>query len=193
MTHAAVKGCAGVEQPSWAAQEMASVNLGDQRLNRRAARLLETLGAKPTVSIPAACKGWAETQAAYRFFAQERVTVQELLAPHGECTLKRARAHPVVLAIQDTSELDYTGKSDILGLDNLQAPAPFRLAPGRECLPTVGAIGPYQRQAGPTALNLRYAARSSHALLVLASEPNVRFPTFVETGPLRPDLTRLRP
>lgn len=119
MTPMAVKGGAGVEQPSWAAREMARVNLGDQRLNRRAARLLETLGAKPTVSIPAACKGWAETQAAYRFFAQERVTVQEILAPHGECTLQRARAYRVVLAIQDTSELDYTGKADIIGLGPL--------------------------------------------------------------------------
>ena len=56
MTDSVVKGYADVEQPSWAAREMAGVNLGDPRLNRRAARLLETLGAKPTVSIPAACK-----------------------------------------------------------------------------------------------------------------------------------------
>lgn len=41
MTEATVKGCAGVEQPSWVAQEMASMNLGDQRSNRRAARLRE--------------------------------------------------------------------------------------------------------------------------------------------------------
>jgi hypothetical protein len=108
MSDAVTKGCAEVEQPNWAAREMAHVNLGDQRLNRRAARLLETLGAKPTVSIPAACKGWAETHAVDWFFAQERVTVQELLAPHSECTVKRAGKHPVVLAIQDTSELDYT-------------------------------------------------------------------------------------
>ena len=119
MTDSVVKGYAAVEQPSWAGREMAGVKLGDQRLNRRAARLLERLGAKPTVSIPAACKGWAETQAAYRFFGQERVTVQEILAPHSQCTLKRAQAYPVVLAIQDTSELDYTGKPGIVGLGPL--------------------------------------------------------------------------
>ena len=56
MTDSVVKGCAEVEQPNWAAREMAGANLGDQRLNRRAAGLLERLGAKPTVSIPAACK-----------------------------------------------------------------------------------------------------------------------------------------
>jgi hypothetical protein len=119
MSDAVTKGCAEVEQPNGAAREMARVNLGDQRLNRRAASLLETLGAKPTVSIPAACKGWAETQAVDWFFAQERVTVQEILAPHSECTLERARRHPLVLAIQDTSELDYTGKSEIEGLGPL--------------------------------------------------------------------------
>ena len=123
MTKPAVKGCVDVEQPNWAAREMAGVNLGDERLNRRAARLLERLGAKPTVSIPAACKGWAETQAAYRFFTQEQVTVQEILAPHSGCTLQRARAYPVVLAIQDTSELDYTGKSAIVGLGPLTYPS----------------------------------------------------------------------
>jgi hypothetical protein len=43
---------------------MAGVQLGDQRLNRRAAKLLDTLGSKPTLSIPAACRGWGETLAA---------------------------------------------------------------------------------------------------------------------------------
>ncbi|MFZ0257415.1 MAG: transposase DNA-binding-containing protein [Gammaproteobacteria bacterium] len=56
MIKPAVKERANVEQPSWAAKEMAGENLGNQRLNRRAARLLERLGAKPTVSIPAACQ-----------------------------------------------------------------------------------------------------------------------------------------
>jgi hypothetical protein len=43
------------------AAELTAIELGDQRLNRRARRLLEKLGEKPTVSIPAACGGWGET------------------------------------------------------------------------------------------------------------------------------------
>ena len=48
------------------AAELDGIDLGDQRLNRRARRVLAKLGDKPTVSIPAACGGWSETRAAYR-------------------------------------------------------------------------------------------------------------------------------
>ncbi len=47
------------------------------------------------------------------------MTAQEILAPHSACTLERARAHPVVLAIQDSSELDDTRKPGIVGLGPL--------------------------------------------------------------------------
>ena len=55
-TDSVLEGCAAIEQPNGAARAMARVNLGDPRLNRRAARLLETLEAKPTVRLPAAGK-----------------------------------------------------------------------------------------------------------------------------------------
>lgn len=104
---------------SWAQEELAGAEFGDRRLSARAASLLDTLGAKPTLSIPAAARGWAETQAAYRFFDHEQVSAQSVLAPHTERTLERARAQRVVLAIQDTTELDFTGKDDIEGLGPL--------------------------------------------------------------------------
>ena len=50
------------------AAEVAAIDLGDRRLNRRAGQLLETLGDKPTLSIPGACNGWDETRAAYCVF-----------------------------------------------------------------------------------------------------------------------------
>ncbi|NMQ19097.1 IS4 family transposase, partial [Candidatus Competibacter phosphatis] len=48
--------------------------MGDARLNRRLVRMAERLGAQPNASIPVACNGWAETQAAYRLLAHEAVT-----------------------------------------------------------------------------------------------------------------------
>jgi hypothetical protein len=81
--------------------------------------VLADLGAQPGQSIPAACGGWAETKAAYRLFDHEQVTAQQVLEPHYLCSEQRLRQHPLVLCLQDTSELDYTGKSDIEGLGPL--------------------------------------------------------------------------
>lgn len=101
------------------AAELTRIDLGDRRLNRRARRILEKFGQKPTVSIPAACGGWGETRAAYRLFDHPEVTAEAVLAPHIACTEERLREHPRVLCIQDTTELDYTTKKGIAGLGPL--------------------------------------------------------------------------
>lgn len=102
----------------WAKEELAGVNLGDARLNRRAVTLLDRLGERPTASIPNACNGWAETQAAYRFLAQEQVKWEDILAPHFECTHQRMCGRSVVLCIQDSTELDFHGQ-EMRGLGSL--------------------------------------------------------------------------
>ncbi len=68
---------------------------------------------KPTISIPAACNGWSETKAAYRLLDNGAVTAESILEPHQACTLKRLVGEEIVLCIEDTTELDYTDKSDI--------------------------------------------------------------------------------
>jgi len=99
--------------------ELDGVNLGDQRRNRRACAVIEQLGQKPQGSIPMATGGWSETRAAYNLFAHQEVTPQKILEPHVRCTLERSKEHNVVLVAQDTTELDYTKKSDIEGLGTL--------------------------------------------------------------------------
>ena len=92
----------------WAVEEMKSADLNDKRLNRRLEELLSGLGERPTASIPAACGGHAEMVAAYRFFDNDKVTFERVLAAHCERTRQRVAAQPVVLLIQDTTELDFT-------------------------------------------------------------------------------------
>ena len=99
--------------------ELNGVDLGDQRRNRRACAVIEQLGQKPQGSIPMATGGWSETKAAYNLFAHQEVAPQKILEPHVQCTLERAKDHNVVLVAQDTTELDYTKKSDIEGLGTL--------------------------------------------------------------------------
>lgn len=92
----------------WAVEEMNTAELNDKRLNDRIMAILSALGERPTASIPAACGGFNEMTAAYRFFDNKKVTYERLLAPHAERTLQRIAEHDVVLLIQDTTELDFT-------------------------------------------------------------------------------------
>jgi hypothetical protein len=83
-----------------------SADLGDQRLAERYRLLMDTLSRRPSVSLPAACNGRTELTAAYRFFNNELVTAEKVLAPHQQATLARIREQAVVLLVQDTTELD---------------------------------------------------------------------------------------
>jgi hypothetical protein len=100
---------------SWIEHEAHTVNLPDQRLNARYRLLLDQLSSKPTLSIPAACNGSAETAAAYRFFDNDRVQAEQLLQPHYDATLTRVRQYSVVLIPQDTTEIELTRAHEKVG------------------------------------------------------------------------------
>src|SRR5271170_3916888 len=93
---------------SWAQEEVATADIGDVRLDARVAVLLSALGNRPNLSIPAACRGRAEMEAAYRFFDNDKVTLDKVLAPHVARTRERMAEQKVVLLVQDTTEIDLT-------------------------------------------------------------------------------------
>lgn len=103
---------------AWAAEEFATAQLGDKRLNDRLIKLAEQLAAKPTASIPAACGGWGDTAAAYRMLDNERCDWREVIEAHGRCAVQRMAGLPVVLCLHDTTELDFNGQT-IQGLGPL--------------------------------------------------------------------------
>jgi hypothetical protein len=93
----------------WTEEEFGRVPLFDARLKRRLCTLAADFFAQPGALVPQASHGSpAKTKAAYRFFANPTVDMQTLLRPHLEATLDRLRAHPVILAVQDTTTLNYT-------------------------------------------------------------------------------------
>jgi len=96
---------------SWAEAEMGGAQLGDARLSRRLVRLVERLAEQPSVSIPAACPGAGETKAAYRLLSHEAVGWRDILAPHLASSARRMGSEPVVLCLQDTTELDFNGQA----------------------------------------------------------------------------------
>jgi hypothetical protein len=92
----------------WAQDEVADVSLGDKRLRNRLERILSDLGQRPNLSIPAACGGRAEMEAAYRFFDNDKVTLEKVIQPHFLKTRERIAQHERVLLINDSTELDLT-------------------------------------------------------------------------------------
>jgi len=92
----------------WSIREFDGVDLGDARLNQRLLSMAEAFGAQPQAPINQACSDWQATKAAYAFFANPTVRVDEVLAPHQQRTLERMMAYPLVLAVQDTTYINYT-------------------------------------------------------------------------------------
>ena len=88
--------------------EVRGAAFGDQRLTKRLGKVIDELGAKPNMSVPAATFGKAEMEAAYRFFDNDRVSPENILQPHIEATRERISQADVVLLVQDTTDLDLT-------------------------------------------------------------------------------------
>jgi len=93
---------------SWAATELVSADFGDARLTRRLIGLTTALAAHPTASVPEACGTPAATKAAYRFWDHDAVTPHAIHAAHHRALLGRLAGVSALLAIQDTTALDFT-------------------------------------------------------------------------------------
>ena len=80
----------------------------DARLKQRLFVLAADFFAQPGELISQASHGSAaKTKAAYWFFNHPQVDMPKLLRPHIESTLERIRSHPMVLAVRDTTTLNY--------------------------------------------------------------------------------------
>lgn len=105
-----------IKEQSWSDWEFERANLGDKRLNARLKKLAEDLSSAPEAPINQASEDWAATKAAYRFFQNEQVTSERILSPHQARTQERISQESVVLAIQDTSYLNFSSHKQTRGL-----------------------------------------------------------------------------
>jgi len=98
-----------------------NADFGDERLSKRLATILEQLSGNPSASISAACKDPYQAKAAYRFFANGEVTTEAITQITHDVTMGNINAEmpQVLLIVQDTSELNYTGLKATDGLGNM--------------------------------------------------------------------------
>jgi hypothetical protein len=110
------------EEADWVLEEFGGIDLGDQRRIERLLEVVTCLARRPDASFPQASGGdWASLKATYRLLDNDALTHQALLSGHVAASWERVAAwgaagEPVVLASQDTTELDFSSHRATSGL-----------------------------------------------------------------------------
>ena len=111
------------DDTNWAVSECAEAERGDVRRTQRLVELAHVLAQHPTAALPAACGDGAMLKAASRCFDNDAIAPQDVLLRHSEATYSRLSEVPLVLAAQDTTEVDWTAPPAPQGLGLLGPPA----------------------------------------------------------------------
>lgn len=110
----------GLDAAQWAQNEFGGAPLGDIRLSKRLVRSAQELSDKPGSSYSNVAKGdWAATKGYYRMIdtpENSAMTMENILLPHRERTVRRMQAEQVVLCITDKTDLNYNNLSKCQGL-----------------------------------------------------------------------------
>src|SRR4051794_13342061 len=98
---------------AWIDSEVGGSNFGDVRLAKRFSKLLGMMSNGIGESVPYACQDWANTKAAYRFFSNDDVSEDQILAGHFQATRGRvSQASQKILMLHDTCEFSFQREKD---------------------------------------------------------------------------------
>ena len=135
----------GLDAAVWADHEFGGARLGDARLSARLVQSAQQMAESPMRAITGAAHGArAMVKGHYRLIdqpADSAVTVDNILAPHREQTLRRMQAHDTVLCIQDGTRLNFTRRGQTQGLGAIGSNQTGAVARGLE-LHTTLAVNP---------------------------------------------------
>lgn len=96
------------EAGDWAEEEFSRAELGDDRRVERLITIARDFYTRPQANIPQACGSRAKTKAAYRFLESKSTTMEKIQKSHYEATVNRIGKEKIVLAVQDTTTLNYS-------------------------------------------------------------------------------------
>jgi hypothetical protein len=97
------------------AEEFADVDFNDERLENRFRHTMETLAKDPQKSIYGSSENRAESKAIYRMLDNKKFNKNEILRTHRAATIGRMEGHPVILAVQDTTSVNYDTQQKMEG------------------------------------------------------------------------------
>lgn len=108
--------------PRWIEEELCRARLRDARRRRRLKHILASFDARPSATVPEALGTWAATKATYRFWSCSKIDEQDILSGLYGSTAARAATQELVLAVNDTTEFDFTQRRTTTGLGYLDSP-----------------------------------------------------------------------
>ena len=123
------------DNATWVDGETADFNFRDARLGKRLNKLLEVFGDGIGRTVPLACQDWANTKAAYRFFDNDRVDEQAILAGHFQASRDRGQATSgPLLILHDTTEFSYMrDEPELVGLSGGSVRKNGQATSGKKC------------------------------------------------------------
>ena len=108
-----------LDPQQWAERTFGGVQLHDLRRSSRAVKVASKLAENPLGSLPAQMRTWKETKALYRLLDEPDVTFAALMHPHLQQTREQALSAPVVLLVQDTTDIDLSHRHTISGVGQI--------------------------------------------------------------------------
>ena len=105
-----------LDPESWAKQTFGLSKLKDIRRTGRAVKVAGRMAENASASLPAQMQTWKETIALYRLLNEDDVTFEALMQPHWQQTREQIETRPVVLLVQDTTEVDLSHHPKTKGL-----------------------------------------------------------------------------
>jgi hypothetical protein len=110
----------GIDTDDWTEEEFGGAPLGDKRLSKRLVDSAATLAEQPGRAFCGATQGDAPAVKGYYRFIDKpddsAVTMENILLPHRERTIRRMKDQKTVLCIQDGTDLNYSGLAQCEGL-----------------------------------------------------------------------------
>lgn len=108
-----------LDPQEWAESTFGQVQLQDMRRTRRAVMAATQMASDPAASLPAQTQTWKDTKAVYRLLDEPDVTFDALMQPHWQQTRERMDTMPLVLLVQDTTDLDFSHRRKMSGLGEI--------------------------------------------------------------------------
>lgn len=108
------------ERRGFGHENFSGAQLGDRRRTNRLIKITDRMVEHPGGTLPDKMRSPKELKALYRLVDNDAVTHEKVLEPHYARTRQRMEEQKgAVLQIQDTTELDYTGKESLTDLGQI--------------------------------------------------------------------------